>query len=107
MVLDKTAFVSRLEKNPSNYQKESYVTFSGGFPGGIPINIQIAGAMFTSLHEGVQGKMFIGFTTASGVVEGHKLTISGTTDEYVVKGRAAYELPAGAHYELTLVKGTI
>ena len=110
-VLDKTAFISRLEKNASDNDKEQYTTFSGfAGPGGIAtaavkMNIQPANAETTVLVDGVFGKIFNGFTSASGVVEGMLVTVSGTNDSYIVRGRQPHNygiLPA--HYELVLSK---
>lgn len=110
-VLDKTAFVSRLEKTSSDVDKETYTAFSGySGPGGIDTsaikcNIQPASAETTVLVDGVFGKTFNCFTSSSGVVEGMKLTISGTGEEYLVRGRQAHDngiLPK--HYELVLTK---
>lgn len=104
------AFVSRLNPTATNNDIENYVTFSGfGVVGArtaaIPINVQPATAEFTALHEGQQGKMFNGFTTASDVVEGHRLTVSGTGEIYTVRGRQAFNYGMGQHYELVLVRG--
>lgn len=103
------AFVSRLAPEAADHDKESYVTFSGflnaGLPtAAIPINIQPASAEFTALHEGTQGKMFQGFTSCSGVVEGFLLTLSGTDERYVVRGRSPFFYGQGQHAELVLVK---
>lgn len=97
------AFVSRLSPTAADNDKEGYVAHPG-FPSGIPINIQPASPEFIALHEGVQGKMFRGFTSSSGVVEGFLLTLSGTSQRYVVRGRDAYFYGLGQHAELTLVK---
>ena len=55
--------------------------------------------------DGVFGKTFDMFTSSSGVVEGMKVTVSGTGQEYFVRGRQVHEngiLPD--HYELVLTK---
>ena len=110
-VLDKIAFVSRLEKDSSDNDKEQFTTFSGfEGPGGIQTaaircNIQPANAERTVLVDGVFGKTFDMFTAASGVVEGMRVTVSGTNQQYLVRGRMAHEnsiLPS--HYELILTK---
>lgn len=110
-VLDKIVFVSRLTKTTSDSDKERYVTHSGYFgPGQIPTaairaNIQPSSAETTVLVDGVFGKTFDMFTSASGVVEGMKITVSGTGEEYFVRGRQVHDngiLPD--HYELVLTK---
>lgn len=110
-IQDKIVFVSRLEKESSDVDKEVFTTFSGfAGPGQIPtaavrMNIQPASAETTVLVDGVFGKTFTAFTTASGVVDGMKVTVSGTEDTYLVRGREIHEngiLPS--HYELTLTR---
>lgn len=110
-ILDKIAFVSRLEKTPSDIDKERYVTHSGYLgPGQIPtaavrINIQPASAETQVLVDGVFGKTYTAFTSSSGVIEGMQLTISGTGQQYFVRGREVHDngiLPE--HYELVLTK---
>lgn len=111
-VLDKTAFVSRLEKDSSDNDKEQYTTFSGfAGPGGIDtaairINIQPANAETTVLVDGVFGKIYNGYTNSSGVVEGMRLTVSGTNQDFIVRGRQPHNygiLPPS--YELVLSEG--
>ena len=110
-VLDKIVFISRFEKTPSDVDKERYVTHSGfAGPGGIStaavrMNIQPASAETTVLVDGVFGKTYNAFTAASGVVEGMKVTVSGTGEEYFVRGREVHDngiLPQ--HYQLVLTK---
>lgn len=110
-IQDKIVFVARLTKDSSDVDKEQFTTFSGfSGPGQIPtaavrMNIQPASAETTVLVDGVFGKTFTAFTTSSGVVEGMKLTVSGTGMEYLVRGREIHEngiLPS--HYELTLTR---
>lgn len=97
MYEDKVAFVSVLRKDASDNDKESYVTHSGfKGPGGIDtaaisINIQPAGAKFTALAGGVIGKMYKGFTTASGVKDGMVLTMSGSGKRFMVRGSEFYD----------------
>lgn len=109
-VLDKYAFVARLERQ-SDVDKEVYTTHSGYLGPGqittaaIRLNIQPASAETTVLVDGIFGKTFRAFTSASGVVEGMRLTVSGTNQQYYVRGREVHDngiLPA--HYELILTK---
>lgn len=109
-IQNKIVFVSRLEKR-SDVDKERYVTFSGfAGPGQIPtaavrMNIQPASAETQVLVDGVFGKTFSAFTSSSGVVEGMQLTVSGTGEQYFVRGREVHDngiLPK--HYELVLTK---
>ena len=110
-VLDKIVFVSRLEKTPSDIDKERYVTHSGFLGNGqirtaaVRANIQPSSAETTVLVDGVFGKTFDMFTTSSGVVEGMKVTVSGTGEEYFVRGRQVHDNGIlSDHYELVLTK---
>lgn len=109
MLEDKTAFVSKITSDGSGTDKESYLTYSGFWYGGvrsaaIRINIQPAGAELTALTEGEIFKTFKAFTSASGLVEGMRVTVSGTNDVYTVKGRERYDYGVGLHSELILIK---
>jgi len=109
-ILDKIVFVARLAKK-TDVDKEEYTTYSGfAGPGQIAtaavrINIQPASAETTVLVDGAFGKTHKAYTSSSGVVEGMRLTVSGTGREYYVRGREAHEngiLPS--HYELVLTR---
>ena len=109
-VLDKIVFVARLEKT-SDVDKEQYTTYSGYLGPGmirtaaVRMNIQPATAETTVLVDGVFGKTYKAFTSASGVVEGMQVTVSGTGEQYFVRGREVHDngiLPK--HYELVLTK---
>ncbi|TXG76782.1 hypothetical protein E6Q11_04070 [Candidatus Dojkabacteria bacterium] len=107
MLLDRTAFVSAL--SPESGDKESFTTFSGFMFAGtqsaaIRVNIQPASPELTAISEGEVFKTYKAFTTASGVIEGMLLTVSGTNELFRVRGREAFGYGAGQHYELTLVK---
>lgn len=112
MITDKTVFVQRLEKNADNVNKERYVAHSGFrnnlgiVSSAVRMNIQPAGAEFTALTDGIDGKIFRGFTFASGVVETMRLTVSGTSDQYIVRGREYFDYGIHKHSELTLSKDT-
>lgn len=110
-ILDKTVFVSRLEKDGSDVDLEGYSSFlgfldpSGVSTSAVKMNIQPANPEMSVMVDGVYGKVYNAFTTSSGVVEGMKLTVSGTGDVYKVRGRASHSngiLPA--HYELVLIR---
>lgn len=111
-IQDKTVVVARLVKSSSDIDKEQYTTHSGylGSNGevsaAVKMNIQPASPEMTALAEGVYGKTFSAFTSSSGVVEGMRLTVSGTSQNYIVRGREVHDngiLPK--HYELLLTKG--
>ena len=110
MILDKTVFVSKISPD-STPNKEYYPTYSGFLFGGVrsaavKMNIQPASAELTMMAEGEMFKTYKAFTMASGVVEGMRVTVSGTNDTYTVKGREKYDYIVGQHYELVLIKST-
>lgn len=103
MFADKIVFVEYLADDSSDTDKSGYVPHPS-FPSGVRINIQPASAELTALSEGEVFKTYQAFTTASGVVEGMRLTVSGTSAAYLVRGREAYDYGPGQHYKLTLIK---
>lgn len=110
MLLDKTVIVSKVTSDGVGTSKESYTTHSGYLEFGhksaaVRMNIQPASAELTAISEGEVFKTFKAFTTNSGIVEGMRVTVSGTNDTYTVKGRESYDYGSGQHYELTLIKG--
>ena len=109
MILDKTFIVERLTPNASNTSKEQYTAHSGFLYAGvtsaaIQANLQPANAEKTVLAEGILGKTFTMFTRASGVVEGFRLTQSGTSSKFVVRGREYYDYGVENHAELIVVR---
>ena len=112
MFFDRTAFVSTLQVNNPVSDQETFVTYSGFRMFGvqsaaIKVNIQPASPELTAMSEGDMFKTYKAFTTASGVIEGMTLTISGTSELYRVRGREAFAYGSGQHYELTLAKSDI
>lgn len=108
MLLDRVAIVSKITGEGGD--KEGYTTYSGFSERGIRsaavrVNIQPASPELTALAEGEIFKTYKAFTLASGVVEGMRLTVSGTSETYTVKGRERYDYGVGQHYELVLIKG--
>jgi hypothetical protein len=109
MLEDKVAFVSKVTSDGSGTNKETYLTYSGFWFGGqrsaaIRINIQPASPELTALSEGEIFKTFKAFTSASGLAEGMRVTVSGTNDTYTVKGRENYGYGIGMHNEVVLIK---
>jgi hypothetical protein len=94
MLLDKTVIISKITSDGSGTDKETYTTYSGFLERGhaalaVRMNIQPASAELTVLAEGEVFKTFKGFTTNSGIVEGMRVTVSGTNDIFTVKGTRA------------------
>lgn len=109
MLLDKTALVQVLQQNTPATDQETFVTYSG-FMGGtpyVPINIQPASPELTAISDGIVFKTYKAFTTASGVIEGMLLTVSGTNEVYRVRGRERFDYGQGQHYELTLARSDV
>lgn len=109
MLEDKTVIVSKVTSDGSGTDKETYLTYSGFLLNGVrtaavKMNIQPASAELTVMAEGEIFKTFKAFTSTSGVVEGMRVTVSGTNDVYTVKGREKYDYAVGIHWELTLIK---
>lgn len=108
MLLDKMVFVSRLDKNNPVSDQEVYVTHSGfGGTAAAKINIQPASPELTAIADGEVFKTYRAYTTASGIVETMRLTVSGTNDIYVVRGREVYDYGIQTHYELTLARDRV
>ena len=109
MLLDKTTVISKLQADAPGADKEGYVTHSGFLFNGVQsaavrMNIQPASAELTAISEGEVFKTFKAFTRASGVVETMRVTVSGTNDTYIVRGRERFDYGVDRHYELTLAK---
>ncbi len=102
MILDKKVSVSRLVATSGDTDKETYETLSGAEA--IKMNIQPAGGELTVLAEGQYGKTFRFFTTYSGLGVGMRITVSGTSDTYNVKGIEDWNFGALPHYSGALVK---
>lgn len=103
-ILDKTAFVSVLTGGvPTTF---SGFLFNGVASPAIRINIQPATPELTAMADGQFFKVYKGFTTQSGVVEGMRLTVSGTGEEYIVRGKERYDT-LGHQNELVLEKGGV
>lgn len=102
MFFDSTWFVEHLAPTVSG--QETYQNHPG-FTGGFKMNLQPASPELTAMAEGQFFKTFKGFTTTSGIVEGFRVTASGTSDKYIVRGREVFTNPPLPHYELVLEKG--
>lgn len=102
MLLDKRVFVYRYAPGAS---QEDYALHPA-WPSGIMMNIQPASPQLTALTEGQFFKTYKAFTLASGIVETYKVIPSGTSEEYLVRGRERFDYGSGQHYELLLERGT-
>jgi hypothetical protein len=102
MILDKRVFVYRFA--PAAGQETQ--ALHPAWPSGVMMNIQPLGPTLTALTEGQLFKSYRAFTTVSGIVETYQLTVSGTTETYLVRGRERFDYGSGQHYELNLERGT-
>ncbi len=101
MILPFKASCARLSPDPTNNDKESYAVINPSFP----IDVQPATAELTAITEGVYGQTFLGFTTYSGIALGDRITISGTSLGYKVKGVNNWNYGPLPHVELVLFQG--
>lgn len=105
MILTHVVSVNKLADKTGNANQEDFDT-----PRVLTLNVNIqpASPEDTVISEGAFGKTFKMFapTTASGVIEGDKITVvSGTNsgDTYIVKGRENWNLGGPLpHMEFTL-----
>lgn len=67
----------------------------------VPVNIQPIQPEF-GVSDGMAFKHYKVFTTASGIVEGMRLTVSGTGERFVVRGRQRFDYIVAPHYELVV-----
>lgn len=100
MMFFKKASVARLSPTASNNDKELYVELSE--MGNINIDIQPASSEVVAINEGIAGKTYSAFVSVSGIVVGDRVTVSGTGQAFVVKGRSDWNYGPIPHLELVL-----
>ena len=101
MILDKVVTVKTLSATAADADQETYGTLSGAEA--VKMNIQPAGGELTVLAEGQYGKTFRFFTTYSGLAIGMRVTVSGTSDTYSVRGVEDWGFGPLPHYSGALV----
>lgn len=97
---DVTILVEHLNVDSTNTNKEGYV--SDAALQAVSGNIQPSSAEVIALYGGAYGKSYTLFTTASGILETDRLTVSGTTQKYIVKGKQYYGYAYMQHGEYHL-----
>lgn len=103
LILDRVVRVQRLTTDSGNNNKESYQNHAP--LQSVAINVQPGSAEDTVLVDGVFGQVYIGYTTASGVLSGDKLIDDTLGESFLVKGKENWMTPAlSPHIELTLIK---
>lgn len=80
------------------YGNQVYVAHPGFTT--VAVNIQPIQDTFANTGNGMFFKNYRVFTTNSGIVEGFRLTVSGTGEKYIVRGRANYGYIVLPHFEL-------
>ena len=103
MILDRVVSIARLTPDNSDNDKETYVTVSG--LEGVKMNIQPADAELIALTEGQVGRTYKAFTAISGIQISDKITISGSSTSYLVKGISDWYFGPIPHLELVLWLG--
>lgn len=103
MFLDKIASAERLQPNAGDTDKEQYQAV--GNLNAFKINIQPATAELTAISNGVYGQTFQAFVSISGLLIGDRITISGTGQQYIVRGRQDHWWGPIPHLELVLFEG--
>lgn len=103
MFLDKIASVDRLQPTGADSDKEQYQAV--GNYGAIQVNIQPATAELTAIANGVYGQTFQAFVSVSGIRIGDRITVSGTSQQFIVKGVEDHFYGPLPHLEIVLFKG--
>ena len=81
--------VEHLVLDAGNVNQEGYATDLSLI--NVPGNIQPSTPEMTALYGGAYGKVHTLYTSTSGVLEGDRLTVSGTGQKFIVKGKQDYE----------------
>lgn len=102
MYLDKIVSVERLTPTTGDSDKEQYQAV-GNYTG-VKMNIQPASAELTAVSEGVFGRTFNAFVTISGLRIGDRITVSGTNEQFIIKGIQDYNWGPIPHLEVVLFK---
>ncbi len=103
LITDSVVAIQRLTRDSDNVNKESYQ--SNMALQAVKCQIQPASPEYTAVVDGVFGQTYIMFTTTSGLLEGDKVTVSGTGTPYRVKGIEDWSQIEGIpHYEIVLVQ---
>lgn len=104
MIFDKIVTV-QVRVQSGNYNNMTWIPASG-IPAGVPMNIQPYRPEFNNMGNGMFYKTYKAFTTVAGIVEDMRLTVSGTNDQYLVRGVERYDYIVAPHFELILESAT-
>lgn len=105
IIYKQNAIARALDPDSADSDKEGYVDRIRD----LKVNIQVAGPEYEALTPvGDAGKLYLGYTTTSGIKEGMMIVTSGTTTisgmRLKVLGVEEWRGPLGRHYELRLLK---
>ncbi len=92
--------VEHLNPDADNANKEGYLPDLSLV--GVKANIQPSTPEVVALYGGAYGKVYSMYTTASGILETDRVTVSGTSQKYIVKGKQNfnYSVLQHCHYIL-------
>ena len=103
LILDRVADIWRLSPDVNDNNKESYALYSP--LSSISLNIQPGNSEDVVIAQGVFGQTYVGFTTASGILEGDKLVLQVTGEVLMVRGKSNWMSPSlSPHIELLLTE---
>lgn len=94
--------VEHLSPDSSNANQEGFVNDIS--LNGLAVNIQPTSPEVSALYGGAYGKVFTMYTTTSGILETDRVTVSGTNDQFIVKGKQFFGYGVGIHGEYILEK---
>lgn len=102
MLFDIHIDIARLQDDSADADKEGYVDDLS--LRGVPANIQPASPEFTAISDGAFAKTSVCFVTRSGIQDGDRVTISGTSRVFTVRGVENWQQPPIPHDRLVLAE---
>lgn len=102
VITDSVVAIQRLKDDTDDSDKEQYQTNEA--LQAVKCQIQPASPAATAVAEGIFGQTYMMFTSESGILEGDKVTVSGTGEIYRVKGIEDWSMDPVPHFEITLLE---
>ena len=90
--------VEHLNPDAGNSNQEGFV--SDLALQAVACNIQPSSMELTALNNGAYGKSYTIFTTSSGILETDRITVSGTGQKLIAKGKQYFSYGFGQHVEI-------
>lgn len=100
VLTDRYVSVEHLNLDSNNANKEGYVADMSLLH--VSVNIQPTQPEMIALYGGAYGKAHTMFTTTSGILETDRVTVSGTGQQFIVKGKQIFDYQWGRHSEYYL-----